>query len=190
MADRKNINCIISQAGSGLVILAYFLPWVDAGFIGSMSGFGIVFEIMKHTGDAKGDEALLAFWLMAVFGGPVVCHIINLLVNFKNDNQRLSSFITGVPIAIWLLTIFFILAKSKGGSSFPSFFTPSLGFGPILAIIGMIGALIFSLRNSIEESQSLKPVMQRSVDSFCGECGARLLSGDRFCPSCGARTES
>jgi len=125
---------LLAMIGGGLLLVSFFMPWIDAGFI-SVSGF----QLLKT---ASGKEKLLAIiaWLVPIGGG-----ITAYFAYTKNSNLTTISGISGwVALIVWIW-LFFSLKSEIGSNVFKA-----LGIGMYLMVGGI--ALLFLHIKSIFKS--------------------------------------
>lgn len=138
LSIRSSGNQNLSLVGGALLLVSFFMPWIDLGFI-SVSGFGL----LKVS---SGSEKLLAIiaWLVPIGGG-----ITAYFVYTKNVNVRKVSLITVVIALFVWLWMFFSLGVDikKMTGSFGNIFQ-ALGIGLYLMLAGVV-CLAISVKSAL-----------------------------------------
>ena len=133
---------IIRIVGSLLLLVSFFLPWVDA-MITTVSGFELpqaVSDLMDMTGDSGGAGILYLLYLIPVLA------IITLIMSAMNKNVKIIGIVTGIVSLLMLIVIYV-----KGGETL----SDSLQIGFYLTGISSLIVLGGSLAgNSSTESRN------------------------------------
>jgi hypothetical protein len=123
---------IAKIAGSILLLISFFMPWVDA-MITSVSGFELpqaVNDLMDMAGEDDGAGILYILYLIPLLS------LVFLVLTAMNKNTKIFGLVTGV-VALLIQIVMMI----KGGSML----TDSLQFGFYLSGISALIILVSSL---------------------------------------------
>lgn len=124
-ASKHNLLALI---GGTLLVVSFFMPWVDLGFT-SLSGYNLI----RAASGAQKFIALLA-WLIPIEGG-----ITAYLSYTKNGNTIRASLITGIITSIiWGLLFFSLGSEIKGMTGNFSDVFKAMAIGMYLLLGGIV----------------------------------------------------
>lgn len=118
---------------SGLLLLCFFMPFVDLGMLGTLSGYDLIIETFKGWGINDSWKAglfstFLAFLVVDILGG-FITGIIALSSNKKYGNGKSDYLQFGIYSIIWTVIIYIWVYNEVDGVS------AAIGFGPYCIIV-------------------------------------------------------
>ena len=176
--EQKDSKRFISPAGAGIVLICFFLPWVQ-------------FSCAGNTRYASGAKLGGPMWI--VFAASII--ILGSFFYFKSIKKleqskpiTLISSIIGLIIIAYKYFDFASGMKTELGTITPSDVGLSIQFGGIATVIGLLLSIIGSsfLIQENNDAEDTVIIEDESDVSFCQDCGAKIEKGIKFCSECGS----
>lgn len=179
--EQKDSKRFISPAGAGIVLICFFLPWVQ-------------FSCAGNTRYASGAKLGGPMWI--VFAASII--ILGSFFYFKSIKKleqskpiTLISSIIGLIIIAYKYFDFASGMKTEFGTITPSDVGLSIQFGGIFTVIGLILSIIGSsfLIQENNDTEDATVIEDKSEVSYCPDCGAKIENDIKFCPECGSKID-
>jgi len=179
---------ILTAIASGIILLAFFMPWTKSMFGISVSAWDMVRAVLNNLGNIDPATTNPGIFMPLVLLALPICSvmiIIRSLIEIENDNSTSKSPMVVSIVVLILFVLALIVAQSKNPfSDFSNVFN-ALGIGFYLTAIGNI---YFFVDLITAKTATLKPTNSTAqTEIFCSNCGKQYYEADtgQFCEECG-----